>query len=380
VLALYARLRGVPEPAVPSAVRPLLARLGLAPLAGRPAGGYSGGNRRRLSVGVALVGAPAVVLLDEPSTGMVGGGEEAGGWGGGRRRMPMQGCGAPARGRCGARLQPRFVCARPGPAPRTPAPRHPARPQDPAARRALWDIILDEVRRGGPTTSDGARAPTSDGAGAAGAPPRRTVVLTSHSMEECEALCGRVAIMAGGRLACLGAVQRLKARFGDGYTLEARLAAPRATEGCPPADAGSGGGGSGGAAAAAAGEGAATAAGAGGKSPAAGAADAGEQAAAAAAEFGARAAELLAAVRAAWPAAALVESDAASRQLLIRLPQPQGGATAGGGPGAAPLAEVFEAVEGAREALGVSDYSLCQSSLERVFLRLARGGGGSSGA
>ncbi len=31
---------------------------------------YSGGNKRKLSVAVALVGNPAVVLLDEPSTGM----------------------------------------------------------------------------------------------------------------------------------------------------------------------------------------------------------------------------------------------------------------------------------------------------------------------
>lgn len=31
---------------------------------------YSGGNKRKLSVAVALVGGPAVVLLDEPSTGM----------------------------------------------------------------------------------------------------------------------------------------------------------------------------------------------------------------------------------------------------------------------------------------------------------------------
>jgi len=71
VLALYARLRGVPDPSIHAAVTPLLTRLGLASLAGRVAGGYSGGNRRRLSVGVALVGAPQVVLLDEPSTGMV---------------------------------------------------------------------------------------------------------------------------------------------------------------------------------------------------------------------------------------------------------------------------------------------------------------------
>ncbi|MEW5308043.1 MAG: hypothetical protein WDW38_000031 [Sanguina aurantia] len=41
---------------------------------------------------------------------------------------------------------------------------------------------------------------------------RRTVILTSHSMEECEALCGRIGIMVAGRMTCLGSVQHLKSR------------------------------------------------------------------------------------------------------------------------------------------------------------------------
>jgi ATP-binding cassette, subfamily A (ABC1), member 3 len=49
------------------------------------------------------------------------------------------------------------------------------------------------------------------------------VVLTTHSMEECEALCGRVGIMVGGRLRCLGSVQHLKGRYGQGYQLEIKL-------------------------------------------------------------------------------------------------------------------------------------------------------------
>lgn len=44
----------------------------------------------------------------------------------------------------------------------------------------------------------------------------RTVVMSSHSMEECEAVCSRVGIMAAGRLRCLGTVQHLKSRFGEG--------------------------------------------------------------------------------------------------------------------------------------------------------------------
>ena len=47
----------------------------------------------------------------------------------------------------------------------------------------------------------------------------RSVVLTSHSMEECEALCTRLTIMVGGRMRCLGSLQQLKAQYGAGYTL-----------------------------------------------------------------------------------------------------------------------------------------------------------------
>jgi len=51
---------------------------------------------------------------------------------------------------------------------------------DPGARRVLWDIIASEVMLD--------------------EQQRHSVVLSSHSMEECEALCGKVAIMAQGRI------------------------------------------------------------------------------------------------------------------------------------------------------------------------------------
>ena len=47
----------------------------------------------------------------------------------------------------------------------------------------------------------------------------RSLVLTSHSMEECEALCTRLAIMVNGRFQCLGGIQHLKNKFGRGYTV-----------------------------------------------------------------------------------------------------------------------------------------------------------------
>lgn len=45
------------------------------------------------------------------------------------------------------------------------------------------------------------------------------MVLTTHSMEEADVLGDRIAIMAKGRLRCIGTALHLKQRFGTGYTL-----------------------------------------------------------------------------------------------------------------------------------------------------------------
>lgn len=42
-------------------------------------------------------------------------------------------------------------------------------------------------------------------------------------MEECEALCNRLAIMVGGRLVCIGSSQELKQRFGAGYDIQIKM-------------------------------------------------------------------------------------------------------------------------------------------------------------
>nr|XP_026488445.1 ATP-binding cassette sub-family A member 3-like [Vanessa tameamea] len=66
---------------------------------------------------------------------------------------------------------------------------------DPASKRLVWRCV-SEAASGG-----------------------RSVVLTSHSMEECEALCSRLTVMVNGRLYCLGPLQHLKNKFSQGYTL-----------------------------------------------------------------------------------------------------------------------------------------------------------------
>ena len=42
-------------------------------------------------------------------------------------------------------------------------------------------------------------------------------------MEECEALCTRLAIMVNGEFKCLGSPQYLKNKFGEGYSLMAKV-------------------------------------------------------------------------------------------------------------------------------------------------------------
>ncbi|XP_056911569.1 ATP-binding cassette sub-family A member 5 isoform X2 [Takifugu flavidus] len=52
---------------------------------------------------------------------------------------------------------------------------------------------------------------------------QRGAILTTHYMEEAEAVCDRVAIMVSGQLRCIGTIQHLKGKYGRGYSLEVKL-------------------------------------------------------------------------------------------------------------------------------------------------------------
>jgi ATP-binding cassette, subfamily A (ABC1), member 3 len=69
---------------------------------------------------------------------------------------------------------------------------------DPVSRRNLWEVILRTMEQ-------------------------RAVVLTTHSMEEAEALCDRIGIMVFGQLRALGTKQQLKSKFGANYELVVKL-------------------------------------------------------------------------------------------------------------------------------------------------------------
>ena len=140
MLNLIASLRGVPVESRKFIIDQLVILVGLTECSKRPSSTYSGGNKRKLSTSLAIIGGSPLVFLDEPTSGV-----------------------------------------------------------DPAARRRVWSAV---------------QAICSEG---------QSVILTSHSMEECEALCSRVAILTKGFLRCIGTTQHLKAKFGQGYSLQIKL-------------------------------------------------------------------------------------------------------------------------------------------------------------
>ncbi|XP_043254267.1 ABC transporter A family member 1-like isoform X1 [Colletes gigas] len=88
----------------------------------------------------------------------------------------------------------------------------PSTGMDPRSKRFLWDTILASFQGG------------------------RGAILTTHSMEEADALCSRVGIMVKGELRCIGSTQHLKNLYGAGYTLEMKLLGGDCTPTTPSGD------------------------------------------------------------------------------------------------------------------------------------------------
>ncbi|OAA50468.1 ABC transporter-like protein [Metarhizium rileyi] len=124
----FARIRGISN--IQEQVDAIIRAVGLSAYTKVMAHTLSGGNKRKLSLAIALTGNPSVILLDEPSSGL-----------------------------------------------------------DAAAKRVMWRTLETIV-------------------------PGRSILLTTHSMEEADALASRAGIMAK-RMLALGDTDTLRHRFGD---------------------------------------------------------------------------------------------------------------------------------------------------------------------
>lgn len=136
ILTYHAAYFGLTAAARDERAAELLGRFKLHDRADQMVHGFSGGMMQRLSIARALMHAPHVLFLDEPSTGL-----------------------------------------------------------DPQTRLLLWDLIRDFNQQG------------------------HTVLLTTHNMEEADALCHRLAIVDHGRVIAVGTPQELKRSVPGGFVV-----------------------------------------------------------------------------------------------------------------------------------------------------------------
>lgn len=66
----YGRIKGYSGERLTDEVNSMLKKMSLENYSDKLAGDFSGGNKRKLSVAIALLADPKIVYLDEPSTGM----------------------------------------------------------------------------------------------------------------------------------------------------------------------------------------------------------------------------------------------------------------------------------------------------------------------
>ncbi|CAG2162425.1 unnamed protein product [Oppiella nova] len=136
-LVFFGRLRGLERNALQTFIANITEKFELKSIIHKRLSTYSGGNRRKLSLAVALIGTPRLLLLDEPTNGV-----------------------------------------------------------DPDSRLKIWSLLRDLMSNS-----------------------KVSILLTSHNMSECEALCSRLAIVSNGVIKTIGYVSQLKSSYAKGFDI-----------------------------------------------------------------------------------------------------------------------------------------------------------------
>ena len=148
-LEFYGLIKGARKDKINSIINALMEEMNLISFKDKESGRLSGGNKRKLSVAIAIICNPPIILLDEPSTGM-----------------------------------------------------------DPEARRYMWGVIhrMSLNRK------------------------KSSIIMTTHSMEEAETLCKRIAIMVDGQFKCLATSDEIKEKYGFGFEINLQINNPNFEE------------------------------------------------------------------------------------------------------------------------------------------------------
>ncbi|XP_077558497.1 phospholipid-transporting ATPase ABCA3-like [Haemaphysalis longicornis] len=138
-LQFFARIRTGSWATAHEAIEEILVAFNLSEKRNTVASSLSWGTRRKLQLGIAIVGSPKIVVLDEPTSGA-----------------------------------------------------------DPECKGALWECVLRFHED-------------------------KTMLLTTHSMEEADTLGDRIAVLAAGRLRCCGSPLFLRQHYATGYCIRASM-------------------------------------------------------------------------------------------------------------------------------------------------------------
>lgn len=147
-LKIFCLIRGIARQSIPKVITNISEALGFQDHLDTRINKYNAGNKRRISIALAVLGNPPILYLDEPTYSI-----------------------------------------------------------DPVACRQIWNVL--RILRG----------------------QGKVTLVTTKSMEECNAVCNNVAVIVNGEFKCFGSIFHLKNKFSRGIMLKIKVAEGQLSKG-----------------------------------------------------------------------------------------------------------------------------------------------------